>query len=137
MIEYKEKMPTVEEYNYLNEKVGWGKREDIIVEEALNNTLYAVCVYDDEKIIGSARIIGDKTLFLYIQNVIVIPEYQSKKIGTQIMNKILEQIKKYKKINPEIKVYIGALKGKEKFYEKFGFITRNKANLGEAMILKS
>ena len=45
-------------------------------------------------------------------------------------------LRDHKKINPEIKVYIGALKGKEKFYEKFGFITRNKANLGEAMILK-
>ena len=102
MVEYKEKIPTVEEYNYLYEKVGWGKREDKIVEEALKNTLYAVCVYDNEKIIGSARIIGDKTIFLYIQDVMVMPEYQDQGIGTNIMNKLIEQVKKYKKINPDI-----------------------------------
>ena len=137
MVEYKEKIPTVEEYNYLYEKVGWGKREDKIVEEALKNTLYAVCVYDNEKIIGSARIIGDKTIFLYIQDVMVIPEYQSKKIGTKIMNKLLIKINEYKKNNPEIRVYLGASKNKEKFYERFGFVTRSKANLGEGMILNN
>ena len=124
MIDYKEKIPTVEEYNYLYEKVGWGKRKNKIVEEALKNTLYAVCVYDNEEIIGSARIIGDKTIF--IQDVMVIPEYQSKKIGTKIMNKLLTKINEYKKNNPEIRVYLGASKNKEKFYERFGF--KRKAN---------
>lgn len=135
MIEYINKIPTVEEYNYLNEKVGWGKRNEDIVEEALKNTLSAICVYNDNEIIGSARIIGDKTIFLYIQDVMVIPEYQNKNVGTNIMNKILEIIKGYKEINPNIRVYLGASKGKEEFYKKFGFITRDEANLGKGMIL--
>lgn len=36
---YKEQILTIEEYNYLTEKVGWGKRKNEIVEEALKNTL--------------------------------------------------------------------------------------------------
>ena len=137
MLEYKNKIPTVQEYNLLTEKVGWGKRNEKIVAEALKNTLYAICVYDEEKIIGSARIIGDKTIFLYIQDVMVIPEYQSKKIGTEIMNKIIEKIEEYRGLNPNIRVYLGASEGKEMFYKKFGFITRKEANLGEVMILKN
>lgn len=137
MLEYKNKIPTVQEYNLLTEKVGWGKRNEKIVAEALKNTLYAICVYDEEKIIGSARIIGDKTIFLYIQDVMVIPEYQSKKIGTEIMNKIIEKIEEYRGLNPNIRVYLGASEGKEMFYKKFGFITRKEANLGEGMILKN
>ena len=31
-------------------------------------------------------------------------------------------------------VYLGASKGKEKFYEKFGFVARKDADLGEGMI---
>ena len=135
MIEYKEKMPTVEEYNYLNEKVGWGKREDIIVEEALNNTLYSLCVYDDEKLIGFGRIIGDKTIFLYIQDIIVIPEYQSKKIGTGIMNNLINKVNEYKKINPAIRTYLGADKNKEGFYKKVGFKVREDAGLGPGMVM--
>lgn len=30
----------------------------------------------------------------------VVPEYQGKRIGTGIMNEILEQIDKYKNVNP-------------------------------------
>ena len=134
MIEYRNKIPTVKEFNYLNEKVGWGKRSNKVVKEALKNTLSAICVYDNEEIIGSARIIGDKTIFLYVCDVMVVPEYQCKKIGTEIMKKIVEIINEYKKINPNIRVYLGASKGKEDFYKKFGFKTRQEADLGEGMI---
>lgn len=136
MIEYKEKIPTSIEYNYLTNTVGWGTREDNIVEIALSNSIYSICAYENDKIIGYGRIIGDKTIFLYIQDIMVIPEYQNKEVGTNIMKNILDKINGLKKINPNIRAYLGASKGKEDFYKKFGFITRKEANLGEGMILK-
>lgn len=135
MIKYSEEKISVENFNYLNEKVGWGKRDNIVVKEALDNTLYSITVYDDKKVIGYGRIIGDKTIFLYIQDIIVIPEYQGNKIGTEIMNLLLEKINEYKKINPEIRTYIGPSLGRESFYKKFGFKTRKEAGLGEGMVL--
>ena len=135
MINYISKTPTPDEYNYLTNSVGWGIRDNKIVQEALNNTLYSLCVYDDNNLIGYGRIIGDKTIFLYIQDIMVIPEYQNKHIGTGIMNNLLEQIKLYKKINPNIRTYLGASKGKESFYEKFGFVARPNDKLGAGMIL--
>ena len=134
-INYIEKTPTATEFNMLTESVGWGTRENNIIEEALRNTLYSLCVYDGNNIIGYGRIIGDKTIFLYIQDIMVIPEYQSKHIGTGIMNNLLNQINQYKKINPDIRTYLGASKGKESFYEKFGFISRPNEELGSGMIL--
>ena len=135
MIRYSEEKILVEDFNYLNEKVGWGRRENIVVKEALDNTLYSITVYDDKKVIGYGRIIGDKTIFLYIQDIIVIPEYQGNKIGTEIMNKLLKKINEYKKINPAIRTYIGPSLGRESFYKKFGFKTRKEAGLGEGMVL--
>ena len=132
---YKEHIPTPEEFNNLTEAVDWGTRESKIVEEALKHTLYSLCVYDENKLIGYGRIIGDKTIFLYIQDIMVIPEYQDKKIGTGIMNKLIEKINEYKKVNPEIRTYLGASKGKESFYEKFGFISRPNEDLGAGMVL--
>jgi ribosomal protein S18 acetylase RimI-like enzyme len=73
---------------------------------------------------------------LYIQDIMVSPDYQSKKIGTEIMNKLLERINVIKLDNPHVRIYLGASKGKEVFYRKFGFITREEANLGSGMILK-
>ena len=135
MIKYIEQTPSADEFNNLTNSVGWGIREKNIIEEALKNTLYSLCVYDDNKLIGYGRIIGDKTIFLYIQDIMVIPEYQNKHIGTGIMNNLLKQINEYKKINPSIRTYLGASKGKESFYEKFGFISRPNEELGSGMIL--
>lgn len=135
MIKYIEKTPSADEFNFLTDSVGWGKRENLIVEIALENTLYSLCVYDDEKLIGYGRIIGDKTIFLYIQDIMVIPEYQNKHIGTDIMENLLNKVNEYKTINPAIRTYLGASKGKEHFYEKFGFISRPNNELGPGMIL--
>ena len=73
---------------------------------------------------------------LYIQDIMVKPEYQGNKIGTMIMNKLLEKVNVIKKENPDLRVYLGASKDREKFYEKFGFVKRIDADLGYGMILK-
>ena len=135
MISIKENVNSVEEFNYLYDAVEWESYDEKVSEKALKNTLYSVSVYDDDKIIGYGRIIGDGICFLYIHDVMVTPEYQNKKIGSQIMNKLLEKVNQIKLENPYVRVYLGATKGKEKFYEAFGFITREDANLGSGMIL--
>ena len=135
MILLKENVNNVEEFNYLYDAVGWGSYEPEISKKALSNTIYSVSVYDDEKIIGFGRLIGDGICFLYIHDVMVAPEYQNKKIGTQIMNKIINQINQIKLENPYVRVYLGASKGKEEFYKKFGFVTREEAGLGKGMVL--
>lgn len=105
------------------------------LEKAFANIIYSVSVYDGDKIIGYGRIIGDGIFFLYIHDSMVVPKYQNKKIGSQIMNKLLEKINQIKLENPYVRVYLVASKGKEKFYERFEFITRENANLGSGMIL--
>lgn len=47
----------------------------------------------------------------------------------------LKEIQELKKENPDLRIYLGASKGKEGFYERFGFIKRIDANLGYGMIL--
>ena len=135
-IKYEEKIPLPDEYNYIANSVGWGISKNETIEIALKNSLYSICAYDNDKMIGYGRIIGDKTMFLYIQDIMILPEYQSQKIGTHIMEKIINKVEELKKINPNIRTYIGPSKGVEGFYKKFGFVTREEAGLGKGMILK-
>lgn len=65
----------------------------------------------------------------------VLPAYQNQHIGTEIMENLLKQVTWYKKVNPSIRTYLGASKGKESFYEKFGFLARPNEDLGAGMIL--
>ena len=137
MITYVENVKNTQEYNSLYEKVGWGKRNELSIKEALDNTVYSISAYDYGKIVGFGRIIGDKAIFLYIQDVMVDPEYQGKKIGTEIMYRLLDKIEEYKKDNKGLRVYLGASLDKESFYKKFGFKTRKEAGLGEGMVLQN
>lgn len=134
MIRIKENVNNVNEFNLLYDLVGWGAYDEETSKKALNNTYYSVSIYDDNKIIGYGRLIGDSILFMYIHDVMVKPEYQNKKIGTIIMNKLIEKIDDIKKENPYVRVYLGASKGKEGFYKKFGFVERQEVDLGAGMI---
>ena len=89
MIQYIEITPTADEFNILTDSVGWGCDDRKIVEKALKNTVYSICAYDDNKIIGFGRLIGDTAMFLYVQDVMVLPEYQGKQIGTNIMKYLI------------------------------------------------
>lgn len=132
---YTEKIPTVNEFNALEEAVGWGTTREDIFKEAMKHTLFSLCVYDDNHLIGYGRILGDKTIFLHIHSVMVHPEHQRQKIGTKIMQELLKKVDKYKKVNPDIRTYLGAAKDKEDFYEKFGFERRPNGDVGAGMIL--
>ena len=89
MIKYIEWISSAEKFNYLTNSVNLKIRKTNIINETLKNAFYSLCVYDDTKLIGYGRIIGDKAIFLYIQNIMVIPEYQNKHFGTGIIEKML------------------------------------------------
>ena len=135
MINYIEKAPTVDEYNSLTNAVGWGVADSGAVEKALANSLYTVCAFDGEKIVGFGRLIGDGAMFLYVQDIMVLPEYQKQKIGTGIMERVVKKILEYKQINHDLRAYLGASAGKDDFYKRFGFMTREEAGLGAGMVL--
>ncbi len=129
-----ENIDNVKEYNYLFDEVGWGSYPEEISKKALSNNIYSVSIYDNDKIIGYGRLIGDGIIFLYIHDVMVKPEYQGQGIGRTIMEKLLNKVEELRKENPDLLLYLGASKGKEPFYKKCGFITREEANLGDGMI---
>ena len=136
MIYVKENINNVDEFNMLYDLVGWGAYSKEISQKALDNTFYSISVYQDNEIIGFGRLIGDTICFLHVQDIMVKPEHQRNKIGTLIMNTLLIKINEIRKENPDVKVYLGASKDKEGFYEQFGFVKRIDAGLGYGMILK-
>jgi ribosomal protein S18 acetylase RimI-like enzyme len=80
-----------------------------------------------------ARVIGDGGLAFYIQDVVVLPEYQQQGIGTLLMDKVMEYIRAHAQHNSVIGLM--AAVGKEAFYEKYGFTIRPNTKLGAGMTL--
>ncbi len=112
--------PTLEEYKYLCESVGWTNFMNFeVVETSLKNSIHCITVKDNEQIVGMGRIVGDGAIYFYIQDIMVHPDYQKKGIGNEIMNLLVE----YLKTNAPDKAFVGlfASQGKEPFYERYDF----------------
>ena len=88
---------------------------------AMEHTLFRLSVFDKDKIVAMARVIGDMGLDYYIKDVVVRPEYQNKGIGRMLINKLLKFINDNGIRGTGIFIELCALPDKIPFYEKFGF----------------
>ena len=127
-----ERKPTADELIDLRKSVDWGIRVRDAIEKGLNNSLYGVCIIAEGEVIGTARIVGDDSTCFYIQDVIVKPEYQRMGIGQMILERVMIYIRE-NACNGAV-VGLMSAKGKEAFYERFGFWKRPNENCGHGMI---
>ena len=112
---------TAEEFILLWETV-WGDGPSLEQTKlAMEHTLFRVSIYDGDKIVAMARMIGDMGLDYYIKDFIVRPEYQGKGIGRLLIDELLKFIKENGVKNTGIFVELCAMPDKISFYEKFGF----------------
>jgi GNAT superfamily N-acetyltransferase len=114
-----ERPPTVAEYQRLREVVGWGNLDAEATEIGLRNALFSVCVVYQDDVIGCGRVVGDGGIYFYIQDVIVLPEFQGKGIGKRIMATIINYLEAH--AHPNAFVGLMAAKGVSTFYEPYGF----------------
>lgn len=127
-----ERMPTVREFFSLRTSVGWDLLEEQAVKEGLEHSLYGVCAFAGDELAGAARVIGDGYTCFYIQDVIVKPEFQRMGIGLAMMGKVMQYISE--QASSGAIVGLMAAKGKEAFYEKFGFWKRPNEHFGCGMM---
>lgn len=112
---------TAREFIELWETV-WGPGPSIEQTElAMKNTLFRVSVYDNDKVVAMARMIGDMGLDYYIKDVVVRPEYQKKGIGRLLINELMKFIGENGVDGTGVFVELCAEPDKIPFYEKFGF----------------
>ncbi|MDE5853550.1 MAG: GNAT family N-acetyltransferase, partial [Ruminococcus sp.] len=112
---------SAEEFIYLWESV-WDNAPSLEQTElAMRNTLFRVSVFDRQKIIAMARMIGDMGLNYYIKDVVVKPEYQHKGIGKMLINELMKFVKDNGIKETGVFVELCAMPDKIPFYEKQGF----------------
>ena len=109
----------LEEIINLYQSVGWTnylERTDIL-EEAFANSLCVLGAYDDDNLVGIIRVVGDGKTIVFVQDIIVLPEYQRKGIGTKLLNTIAE---KYNDVY-QIELLTDNTEKTKTFYRSVGF----------------
>lgn len=94
---------SIKEYGTYNEpeilnlykSVGWTNytNNPKMLENAYVNSLKILGAYEEEKLIGIIRVVGDGHSVVFIQDLLVYPEYQRHGIGTALLKQILQDYK--------------------------------------------
>ena len=124
---------TTEEYLDMRTSVGWGGFPVEQAKAGLEHTTHICCFRKDGKPIAIVRLLWDHGYVVYIADVIVRPEFQGIGIGRDLMNNAMNYIKSNLKPGWRMMVNLQAVKGKEGFYKKFGFIERPNEDFGAGM----
>ncbi len=123
--------PSVEEFCTIRAKIGWGKLNKELARRSLRNGLFNVVIKEQSTLIGMARVVGDGAMYFYVQDVTVDPSYQGKGLGNILMRHVEDYLTSV--ASKGATVGLLAAKGKESFYQKFGYQLRPDENLGNGM----
>lgn len=91
-----------------------GRRDPVVLRRVFENSGVCCFAWADGKIIGAGRAITDRVRYAVIFDMVVLPEYQGRGIGTRIMDFLIDRTE-------APNVLLHAVPGKEAFYRRFGF----------------
>ena len=134
-IEYKENFITADDYIEFEFKMGDAQTTIEQAKRSISNQLFSVAAIKDNEIVGIARLVGDAAIFWCVVDVWVLPEYQRKGIGSNMVNILIRYVKENSIPETLITVYLMCAKDKEKFYEKLGFHCHPNESEGAGMEL--
>lgn len=110
-----------DEFKFLFESVGWSSPSLSQIDVSLNNSLVVFSLYKDDKLVGMARLLGDKGMSYFIKDFVIHPNYQGQGLGRRLMDHINQYILNQIEENWAVCVELVSAKGKEEFYKKLGF----------------
>lgn len=134
MIKFTENKLDAETYLYLRQQVNWKLLSQNQAQRAVDNSVYILTVYDEDEPIGMGRIVGDGAVISYIQDLIVIPSAQGERIGSRLIEKLIEYVQSITEEGTEMMLCLMCAKGRENFYKHHNFIERPTDSIGPGMI---
>ncbi|MFB4166885.1 GNAT family N-acetyltransferase [Virgibacillus sp. JSM 102003] len=93
--------------------------------KAIENSLSVVTAWDNEKLVGLIRVVGDGLTIIYIQDILVLQSYQNEGIGSELLKRILS---KYEDVRQKVLLTNDAPDVRA-FYEKNGFLSCDDGDL--------
>lgn len=104
----------------LYRSVGWTNytnRRDML-RRAYARSLLVLGAFDADRLVGIVRVVGDGCSIIYIQDLLVLPEYQRQHIGTRLLGEVLHRFADvYQKILLTERTDANIL-----FYKRSGFV---------------
>ncbi|MBO4902024.1 MAG: GNAT family N-acetyltransferase [Lachnospiraceae bacterium] len=124
---------SAEEYLEMREKVGWTMFPLEEAQACIDHAYMILCVRDGEKAVGLVRLLWDGGYIAFLSDVIVDAPYRGQGIGSKLVEACIRKLNEDLKPGYKVKLNLNAAKGKEPFYERFGFRIRPNEEAGAGM----
>ena len=118
-VEIVHRQTAVADFRLLRESCGWPVPGEAACAKALANSLFHAIAVIDGQTVGMGRVVGDGSLINYIQDLIVLPAYQSKGIGKLLMDALMAYLTET--ADPGSTVGLISATGAIEFYRQYGF----------------
>ena len=120
-IEIKENILSPEDFVRLKLAAGFPGVPVEQAKKALAGGLVNVSALYNGNLVGMGRLVGDGAMYWYLQEIIILPEYQLQGIGTKIVNYLVDYAVSHSGAGRITTIGGVSAKGKEGFYQKLGF----------------
>lgn len=109
-----------EEILSLYAQVGWTAYTENIpaLERGYQNSLFILAAYENDRLLGIVRVVGDGATVIFIQDILVFPEVQRKGIGTALLKAVLDR---YSDVR-QIQLTTDNTPKTVAFYQSLGFV---------------
>lgn len=104
--------------------VGWTAytNDPAALRGGFENSLLILGAYEGEKLVGIIRVVGDGYTIVFIQDILILPEYQRKGIGAKLIRSVLERFPSVR----QIELAADNTPGTAAFYQAQGFLEMSK-----------
>lgn len=126
-----EEPPSVTEYIELRALMGWGTVDPETARLSIERGIFSICLRQAGRLVGLARVAGDGVLYFQISDVMVHPDLQRGGHGATLMTAVGAYLKRAAK--PGATITLQPLKGREPFYERFGWARCPNETFGAGM----
>ena len=105
---------------HLYASVGWTAYTDHpdTLREGFSHSLLTLAAYEDDRLVGLIRMVGDGVTVVLIQDLLILPEYQRKGIGTKLMKAALDRFSHVR----QIQLVTDQTEKNIAFYQSQGFV---------------
>ena len=128
-----EDVPSAAEFIELRKIMGSPCVDQEAASRTVSGALFTVCLRRQGRLLGLARVVGDGVLYFYVSDVIVRPELRGSGYGVLLMQAVLGYLRRA--ACPGAMIVVVPLKGRESFYERFGFKRCPDGRFGVGMYL--
>jgi len=97
-MQYLERPKSRTDIGQLYQRLGWTDFLQLDAEQlaqAMDQSWYVVYAYDQDRLVGTGRVVSDGVINAYLCGLGVDPEYRSRGIGTEISERLVQRCRQH------------------------------------------